>query len=335
MGSKIVYADVSLKNFTLDAATRVKRDALTTISRLLGNLTLRDHSQRPVTVSVELDELAYDKRIFRQAKATRLGDGRYQIEIGVGLIGQLSLIAKSIAADKHVLRGRTKCTLLDPAIRKEGREKALGDFIFHYMLTFVMWHEVAHVALGHLDWLKKNTQLNAIEELGQDQIPKNELIHYQTLEGDADRQASLWTTAVTDYTISSNPFLRYPVLADAFHDIGYIYGALFAFLDSVDDDVPLALRKHPKADVRLGIALSFVEQYLVQYHKDSRSILMQQVYAGGIKAISTILHAEKRPFNVFGVAKFMVENGHRIDAMQLRSLQHCVTNSSNGSFNVA
>lgn len=335
MGSKIVYTDVSLKDFTLDAATRVKNDALPAISRLLGNLSLRDHSQRPVTVSVELDEFAYDKKIFRQAKVTRLGDSRYLIEIGVGLIGQLSLIAKSIAADRHVLRSRTKCTLLDAAIRKDGREKALGDFIFHYMLTFVMWHEVAHVALGHLDWLEKNSQLSAIEEFGQDQLPECEFIHYQTLEGDADQQASLWTAAVTDYTISSNPFLRYPILADAFYDIGYIYGALFVFLDSVDEDAPLHLRKHPKADVRLGIALSFVEQYLVQYHKDSSSMLMKQVYAGGIKAISTILHAEKRPFDVFEVAKFMAENGHRIDAMQLRSLQHSVTNSSNGSFNVA
>ncbi len=252
----------------------------------------------------------------------------------MGLIGQLSLIAKSIAADKHVLRGRTKCTLLDAAVRKDGREKALGDFIFHYMLIFITWHEVAHVVLGHLDWLKKNTQLTAIEEFGQDQIPENEFIHYQTLEGDADRQASLWTAAVTDYTMSSNPFLRYPILADAFYDIGYIYGALFVFLDSVDEDIPQPLRKHPKADVRLGIALSFMEQYLAQYHKDSIPMLMKQVYAGGIKAISTILHAEKRAFDVFGAAKFMAENGYRIDAMQLRSLQHSVTNSSDGSFNV-
>lgn len=335
MGSKIVYADLSLKNFTLKGATEVKNDALPTITKLLGNLSLRDHSQRRVTVSVELDELAYDKDIFKQAKAARLGDGKYLVEIGVGLLAQLSLIAKSIAADKQVLRGRTKSVLLDSAIRIDGREKALGDFIFHYMLTFIMWHEVAHIALGHLDWLKKNAQLGAIEEFGQNRIPESKLIHYQMLEGDADRQASLWTAAVTDYTISSNPFLRYPILTDVFYDIGYIYGALFVFLDSVDVDIPQSHRKHPKADVRLGIALSSVEQYLVQYHKDSHSTLMQQVYAGGIKAISTILHAEKRSFDILAVAKFMGENGHRIDTMQLRSLQHSVTNSSSGSFNVA
>lgn len=334
MGSKIVYADLSLKSFTLEDATRIKNDALPTISKLLSNLSLRDHSQRSVTVSVQLNELAYDKDIFKQAKATRLGDGKYLIEIGVGLLGQLSLIARSIAADKNVLRGRTKSVLLDAAIRKNGREKALGNFIFHYMLTFVMWHEVAHIALGHLDWLEKNAQLCAIEEFGSNQIPESEFIRYQTMEGDADRQASLWTAAVTDYSISSNPFLRYPVLADVFFDIGYIYGALFVFLDSVDADIPPSRRKHPKADVRLGIALSFVEQYLFQYHKDSHSALMQQVYSGGIRAISTILHAEKRSFDVGGVAKFMAENGHRIDTMRLRSLQHSVTKSSSGSFSV-
>jgi hypothetical protein len=92
MSSKIIYADVSLKDFNLDAATRVKNEALPTISRLLGNISLRDSSQRPVTVSVVLDEFAYDKKIFKQAKATRLGDARYPIEIGVGLLGQPLLL---------------------------------------------------------------------------------------------------------------------------------------------------------------------------------------------------------------------------------------------------
>ncbi|NOT20421.1 MAG: hypothetical protein HOP24_09155 [Sideroxydans sp.] len=335
MNSKIVYTDVSLKGFNLEAATKVKNDALPTISKLLCNLTLHDHSGKPVSVSVDLNEFDYDKEIFMQAKATRLGEANYMIEIGVGLLAQLSLIAKSIAADKQVLRGRTKSKLLDADIRKDGREKALSDFIFHYMLTFVMWHEVAHVALGHLDWLNKNSQLNVIEEFGQEKFCEVNCVQYQTLEGDADRQASLWTSAMIDYSISSNPFLRYPILTDAFHDIGYIYGALFVFLDSVDKEISQSSRKHPKADVRLGIALSFVEEYLIKFHKDSHSTLMQQVYAGGFKALATILHAEKRPFDVSGVANFMAQNGHRIDAMKLRSLQHSVTNSLGGSFVVA
>lgn len=333
MSSKIIYADLSLKGMNLNIATQLKNEALPTISKLLGNMMLHDHVGRLVSVAVQLDEFAYDQPIFMQAKASHCGDAHYLIEIGLGLISQLSLISKSIATNKHALRGRTKSKLLQPDIRKNGREHALGDFVFHYMLAFVMFHEVAHVALGHLDWLQKNAQLYAIEEFGYDsQIPQSAFIHEQTLEGDADRQASLWTAAVTDYSISNNPFLQYSCLADVFYDIGYIYGALFIFLDSVDKDVPAPQRKHPKADVRLGIALSFVEEYLQRYHKDSCAALMKQVYSGGIKALSTIFHTEKRPFDLLSSIKFMAENGQRIDNMKLRLVQHKVTNSTNSSF---
>lgn len=331
MCSKIVYADVSLKGMTLNEATQFKNEAVPTISALLGNLMLHDKLGRPISVTVQLDEFAYDSEIFRQAKASQK-DAEYRIEIGVGLIAQLSVISKGIAADKYTLRGRTKSKLLDADVRRDGRTKAIGDFIFHYMLIFVVFHEVAHIALGHLDWLQANSQFNAIDEFGDHQATQSAFIHLQTLEGDADRQAAVWTAAAIDVSLSNNPYLRYQSLADAFYDIGYIYGALFVFLDSVDVKIPESRRKHPKADVRFGIALSFMDEYVRKFHQDISGVLMKQLYEGGMKSMSSIFHQEKRSFDLLGVVKFIAENGHRIDKMKVRALQHKVTNSKVGSF---
>lgn len=335
MSSKLIYADISANDLNLEDATRVKSDALPTIEKLLSGFCLHDSEGRHVTVQIRLNEFAYDKKIFKQAKASRLGDGRYLIEIGVGLLAQLSLLARAISADKSVLRARTKSVLLTSDVRKDGREKAISDFAFHYMLSFIMWHEVAHIALGHLDWLVGCSSLNAIEEMGSSDIPKDMYTAYQTLEGDADRQASIWTAAIIDSSLTANPYLRYPVLADAFFDIGYIYGALFSFLGSVDGSMDHQFSKHPKADVRLGIALSCVEDYLQRYRPDTALQLMEQLYAGGVKALRTIFHAQSSPYDLLGAANFIGENGQRIAAMKLRKMQHKMSNSSEKSFSVS
>ena len=128
-----------MSKFDLKSATRVKNEFLPIISKLLGKLALRDHVGRDVYVFVEVDDLAYGKPIFTQARASKIGDARYKIGIGVGLLEQLSLVAKAIAADKYALRGRTKTKLIDPDIRDDGRAKALGDFASYFLYYGMRW----------------------------------------------------------------------------------------------------------------------------------------------------------------------------------------------------
>ncbi|WP_157646152.1 hypothetical protein [Burkholderia ubonensis] len=330
----LLYADVSLKDLTLDVAYRYKLDALPTISRLIKGLTLHLPNGNPVKVDIELDEMAVDKPIFRQARAAFVAPGRYKVDIGVGLVTQLSVVARCIAFDKSGLRGRTKAKLLRPDVRKSGRANALGDFAFHYMLTFVLWHEIAHIALGHLDWLQERNGLGIIEELGSSVMPDTEYTRSQTLEGDADRQASIWTAAVIDLVTQNNRLLYYPALPDLFYDIGYIYGAMFGFLDSVDSRKPDLKRYHPTADIRLGIAIAFVADYLKRFHGDAASILQQEVVSGGIDALFHTYHQEKQPYNPLRTAEFMYSNGRRLDELGIRRLQHRVVTTDEGSFRI-
>lgn len=331
---KIIYADVSLKGLTLDIATSKKRDAIPTIEKILQGLTLHLPTGEKVSVQVELDDFAIGTPIFKQASAAPLGKGQYKISLGVGLLVQLSVIARGVAADKNALKGRTKTQLLRQDVRTAGRESALGDFVFHFMLCFIVWHEVSHIALGHLDWLNKKVGLNIINEFGYEPMPENIFTQLQTLEADADRQASLWCTSTIEYAAKYNPFLKYTSRGDLFYDIGYIFGALFGFLDAVDARPDESKRKHPKANIRLGVALAFVLDYLKRTDCDAENILRKQVIAGGMNALSQSLHEEKELFDPLAIYAFMSENGTRLTKMGVRGFQHRVSASEEGTFKI-
>ncbi|PRF33822.1 hypothetical protein C6Q08_11565 [Burkholderia multivorans] len=328
----VLFADVSLNGLTLDIAYQNKLFALPTVQRLVQKMALRLPDGVPVRVDIELDEFAVNKPIFRGARATFVAPGRYKVEIGVGLITQLSVVSRCIAFDKSHLRGRTKAKLLRQDVRRSGRANVLADCAFHYMLTFVLWHEIAHIALGHLDWLKARTGMGIIDEFGTQPMPDTKYTHSQTLEADADRQASIWTAAVIEAVTQNNHLLYYPALPDLFYDIGYIYGALFGFLDSVDSRQPDTERYHPTADIRLGIVLAFVNDYLLRTHKDAAPKLRQEVIAGGMSALQCMLYQEKRPYDIFRTPEFMAGNGRRLAELGVRRLQHRVETSDISSF---
>lgn len=330
---KIVYADVSLKGMNLETASKYKEAALPTIARLLSGFTLHQPNGEKVSVAVKVDDLSIEKDTFRGAWAGPVSASSYQIIFGAGLIAQLSVVARGIAADKKLLRGRTNSVLLRKDVRGEGREKALGDFVFHFMVMFIVWHEVAHIALGHIDWLKKGTGLGVIDEFNYAPMPDNKYARRQTLEADADRQAATWSAAFIDEAIRRNPYLRYKTQFDLFYDVGFIYGALFGLLDAVDPrTMPNDCRRHPKANVRLGIALAFVRQYLEKSFPETVDRFHQQVISGGLDALSIMLHSEKQALDVFEIYAFMTETGRNIEKLGIRSFGHKISYQDSGSF---
>lgn len=334
MSGKVIYADLSLEGINLELATKSKADALASISLLLAGLVLHQPDGERVTVMLELDEFAFGRKAFKQAQAAPLGKSKYKISIGVGLIIQLSVIARSIAADETQLRGRTKSRLLQKDVRGDGREKALADFVFHFMVTFIVWHEVSHILLGHIDWLQHSTGLGIINEFSVEPMPDNEFTRRQTLEADADRQAAIFTASTIDNAAEKNLYLRYMSRTDLFYDIGYIHGALFGFLDAIDGRPAENRRLHPKADIRLGVALGFVLDYLNKIYPQSARLLHQQVIAGGLTALSRILHQEKQGLDPCAIYAFMSQNGKRMEHMDIRRFQHKVSSAMPGSFQI-
>ena len=329
---KIIYASVDLSGINIETATKDKEDALQSICNLVQKIAFIDFTGTKISIEVELDEWAYGSKCFATASASKTGPSKFKIKLGVGLIAQLRVIAMAIAADKSVLKGRTKTRLLSKDCRHLGREKAIGDFVFHFMVSFIFWHEVSHIALGHLDWLSGNGKFSALDEFGEFNLTDQECLERRVLEGDADRQAAKWTAGIIDYALNANPYLRYPSIADTLFDVGYIFGALFSFLDSIDAVKPENRIIHPRAQIRMGIALSFVEDFLEKYYPDASSLLQAEVYRGGAASLKNILHENQKPFDAISVASFIVQNRQELEKLGIRKFQHKPQSHEQNSF---
>jgi hypothetical protein len=334
MRGKIIYTNVSLEGVSPEILSAWKNEAWPTISATANAFSLFLPDGGSVKATIEIIEDKNNERVFKSALVAynRANPSEYTMQIGAGLLVQLSVIARSIAADPTQLKATTKAKLLTPEVKAMGRTEAVGQFVFHFMLQFIILHEIAHIVLGHLTWLDSESGISMINEVEFAPLPDDEYANRQVLEADADRQAASWASGLVDYAMKSNPYWRYTTDADLFHDIGYIYGALFMFLDAIDVDKPEEFRTHPKASIRLGIALAFVESFLEKYLPDATNILVQKTMEGGIRAISHSHHEKKEPYDPMQVVHFMFQTGKRLDEMEIRKNLLSVKQGGNTSF---
>jgi len=333
MGKKIIYMDASLKTLTYKQAVKLKHDAEMTIGQISKSMNITSKHGQPVSISVRIDANMFDKPVGLEACARIFKNGNYEIQFGIGFIARLFSLASAITADPDLLRGCTRAKISSPKIKNGDIQKVLSGFAFHYMTVFIFYHELAHVFLGHLDWLSNNAKLNVLDEFRQE-LSIAGALQKQTMEGDADRQASVWTASLIDYTLADNPYVKYENLEDAFYDIGVIYGALFCMLDSLDTQIPDEKRSHPDAHVRLKIALSSVTDYLQKYQPRSAANLQKEVDSGGSAGFGHFLHKNVHLLNLSKIARFIATNGDRIAAMNIRKYQHKMTVSSTSSIEI-
>ena len=211
---KIIYVKASTDSLTLDLCEHYKNEAIPIVSSVFKNKELRTPEDQLISVEILIDAWAQGKPTFVNASAKDLGQNKCLIELGVGQIARLSVTCRAIAADSSVLKGhRGKLMRLES--EPAGHEKILGDFAFNYMLTFLCWHEVAHILYGHLDWLAIQRE-KKLSELNNPPFSAEMLAIRRALEGDADRHAAKTTAAVMDVSLSHNDYLQYANTEDIF-----------------------------------------------------------------------------------------------------------------------
>ena len=334
MPSKLIYADLSLHALTLKDIEPIKKRATETLTHLLKTTQIFSPLGEQVFVSVNFFDIDNRAVIFRSACAAPASANHYTITFGGGLLARLYTLAQAISADKTVLRGHGRTKLRNSEARDAGRAKVLHELCFHIMLLFVYWHETAHIVLGHLDWLGSHSGVDSIDEFSLPSEPIDTLLYRRTLEADADRQAAIWSCATVEVALK-NSLIQYASLIDVFHDVGYIYAALFCFFDSVDTQVADELRKHPKPHIRLATSLSFCQDYFSKYHSDASQRLQNSVYEGGMSALRHMHYESRKPLDPLEIINFMGTNGTRIEEMKLRAFQQSMDVGVPSSFSVS
>ncbi len=151
------------------------------------------------------------------AFATRLGD-QYFIGINRGTVAILSFVFDRLLADRSVLPFFGQVELEDdklplmPAIGPDFFESVKGVEVFlppqdpsrralakrltEIAMDFIVAHEFAHIANGHVDYLNENYGLNWIEETSTSPVAGlngNSVLPRRTLEMNADEVATVFT----------------------------------------------------------------------------------------------------------------------------------------------
>lgn len=334
---KIIYVSMpSNEHPSLDSIERLRQQAAQQFSALTARLGFTDKTGRPISIQVQIEAFNPHSKYFYNASASRLGESEYQVLIGGGLLARLEVLGEAAAADKSVLRGSTRSILLGKQVRSDGRRKAIADFSFHYLLNIIFWHEVAHIVLGHVDWLSKEFKATELDELLMIQIDETEAAARRVLEGDADRQASVWTLAIFDSSLDNNPFLRYQSKTDAFYDFGYLVGLLFSMFAALSNEKTLANQQtHPNAHERIGVVLAFSEDYFKLRYSDAKSILQQSVVRGALQALNDIHHENRKPINALEMIGFTAKNGERIESLGVRDSQLVPESQLGSSFDLS
>jgi hypothetical protein len=334
--NKTIVLDVSKNHIpSFDLINKLRGQALIHFQALLTNIQFVDVHGKEIKIAVEVEGTDIRSNYFFNACAKKDNQGGYKVIIGAGLLARLDALASAINNGSQRLKGakNSKLVTQDKSL-KLNRQKALSDFSFHYMLDLVFWHEVSHIALGHIDYLINVGNAQEYLESSVGALTTQEIKVRRALEADADRQAAIWSTKTYEYSLNTNKFLRYQNKKDAYYDFGYLIGAMFQFFESFHNNQSPEVRFHPKAQERMSVMLEFLKDSLDSiYNSKIGEVLKQSAIAGAVRAFFDILHENKQPLDIVAIYEFLSKMGDELDKLNMQNYQLKISPKS--SFDLA
>lgn len=330
---KLIYVslEVEWNSETYERLARMADDALEQFQAVSAPLMVKASNGQPVIIERKVDfSTPEDHDRFYNASVRPIGPAEYEIVIGGGLLARFDVISRALVADKTVLRGAVATQLTSKEARKSGRKEVLTDFVWHYLVSLTFWHEMAHVILGHIDWLVAKKRQRQLSELPCRPMSPEDAAERRVLEADADHQAAKWAVSMFDLSLDQNPNLKYKTLADRFHDFGYLLVTLFQVFGDLDPGGQVENRTHPTNDTRMVVSLAFIREYLEKYRPDQVDVLMDSCMKGGLSALGNVAYSSKRVPDLFGAFQFMMRNGEEIERLGVRRYQMLVTGAIKG-----
>jgi hypothetical protein len=132
--------------------------------------------------------------------------GRYFIGINTGTIYTLRLVFMRMLADARLFpkvgnprkEARTLPALTSfipnaqrlleagimPVVPKTAARAAYAEYLFDFAFNFLVGHEIAHISLGHVDYMLSKKKLGWVSE--QDRVVDEQIIERQSMEATAD-----------------------------------------------------------------------------------------------------------------------------------------------------
>lgn len=293
---------------------------------IIRNLRIKTPLGKDVNIDLYLD--ATDPEVINaHAKRTSKENSTYEIRFSAGLSYHVWLSSRYILADYKFFNWLEKCKIKKKEIRKKGRKEFLADFSYFTCSYYIILHELAHIVLGHCDFINDEMGLDAWEEFNIDSasLTENDIKIRKAFEAEADRQAGVWLAAFFANALgpdSKGIDFVFPSKNEAYEFYIYSITAVFVLLQQLSQRICTI---HPLPNQRQNIVSMAILQYFDKFEKYNRNQFVKQLITSMASAGNSLgLEGSRSAIEIAQNALEMVYVDQIVKETNIRRFQHIV-----------
>ena len=161
---------------------------------ILSFIKISTPSNAPTVIKLTV-EVCNPEKISAYAKRITKNPPVYEVRMSAGLSFSLWTVSRTFSIPNYDILPWIEECKTNVKTHQECNKKALvADYAFLIGSYYILLHEIAHIVLGHLDYLNDEMNLNYLSEFQDEkkQYSTEELKIRKAFEAEADRQAGQW-----------------------------------------------------------------------------------------------------------------------------------------------
>ncbi len=233
------------------------------IQSFINTLDITTPDGKPVTINLYLD-VFNPERVSATARRVSKSDAEYRVDMSAGLAYHVWVASQVFASDVDYFTWCKKVKIVDKSLSKAGRKQLLADFAYYIGSYYIILHEVAHILLGHCDYVADEMRFESLDEFGSNpnELSEKELEIRYAFEAEADRQAGEFVAAFFDLSLGKHGLgkhIRFPSRTHVHEFFVYAISTVFALIQQLTNG---SKGIHPEPRKRQYIIASSYQKYL-------------------------------------------------------------------------
>lgn len=253
---------------------------------ILSFIKISTPSDTPTVINLTV-EVCTPEKISANAKRITKNPPVYEVRMSAGLSFSLWTVSRTFSIpDYDILPWIEECKINAKNHQGCNKKNILSDYAFLIGSYYILLHEIAHIVLGHLDYLNDAMNLGYLSEFQDEkrQYSAQELKIRKAFEAEADRQAGQWLvgffeTLFNKYYIGE--LFSFPSRIHAYEFYVYAIVAVFRLLQDFTRREGII---HPKPNERLYILVASLSQYFKQNIPDEHDEMYFHVIKSCLEA---------------------------------------------------
>jgi hypothetical protein len=287
------------------------------------------------TVSINLNiDLVNQTKVSAYAKRSKEDKNAYDIRLNAGLSSRFWTASRRFTIDAspfQTISWIEEC-IIDKRIAQEvNKKEILAQYSFYISIVYVLFHEISHVVLGHLDYLNDamNLQCEYLSEFQDEKIDYSpeEVKIRKAFEADADRQAGKFTVGFFEkYLLGESGLgtgITFPSRKHAYEFYIYTMVNVFVLLQDLTEKQSIV---HPSPHIRLYILQASLSKYFKQHIPNEHDEIYSCTLASCLKAGEKLFLADSSdPMKIIQGMQSLSFIDRLLDEINISHYSHNVT----------